>query len=422
MIGRRAAVLTALGACGALAAGCAGWPITMRWSGPRSRGIWIWSSEQLLASPATWGDLFAFSQRHGVGVLWTQVTTGRRGTGTTPGLQLTVSRAGDWRRFIATAHREGFTVDALDGDPTYADAAFHYVPLAIADAVIDFNRDGASAERFDGLHFDNEPYLLPGWSEPESRAQLVRDHLALNEEIQRRVTGARPLAYGIDLPFWWDADASARLLATVDSVTVMDYRNEASGPDGLVALATPLLALAGTVNHARVRVGVETRRFCETRAWFAVGPPLAIARATLGRSWRLRYPGDPFRVRTLEHEGRVHLGVALDGSTPGAVPPELLLIARDYGEREGTPIPTLAGNAEWRSVEPAPIVDSATGARYAGFFATNVPQAKLTFATRPEAFDEETSVAERAFRQFRAYRGLAVHDYEGLRLLKVGAR
>lgn len=185
-----------------------------------------------------------------------QVTTARAGGESGRTFRLEVSRAAGWRAFIAAAHGRGLQVEALDGDPTYADAAFHYVPLAIADGE------------------------------------------------------------------------------------------------------------------------------------------------------------------------RVHLGVTIPAAEiDRPAPLELVQIARDFGAARPEPaagVPAaaaLARSGEWVDVRPAPIADPDTGVRYDGFIATSVPQAKLTCATRPAAFQQETSAADRAFRQFAQYRGMAVHDYEGLRAL-----
>jgi hypothetical protein len=53
-------------------------------AGTPSRALWVWSTEQILRSPAQQRALFDFSVREGVGVLWMQVTTGRVGAGSVP--------------------------------------------------------------------------------------------------------------------------------------------------------------------------------------------------------------------------------------------------------------------------------------------------------------------------------------------------
>ena len=52
------------------------------------------------------------------------------------------------------------SVHALDGDPHYALRDQHAVPLSIVNAVVAYKAAAAANERFDGIHFDNEPYLL----------------------------------------------------------------------------------------------------------------------------------------------------------------------------------------------------------------------------------------------------------------------
>jgi len=442
MTSPRRAVLAVLVAL--VAAGCAAVRGTVAPSGdPVSRGMWVWSSAEVLGRPASWPDLFEFSRRQGIAALWMQITTARTGADASGPPRLAVTAADAWRAFITAAHRRGLAVEALDGDPTYADAAFHDVPLAIADAVLAFNAASTPGARFDGLHFDNEPYLLPAWHDPAAREQLLHGYLALNDEIQRRVSRARPMTFGVDMPFWWsgtgdgraDADvtvtyegvrqsAAAHTLRRVDAVTVMDYRNEASGPDGLVALASPFLSDAALARHARVRIGVETQRLRSAAAWFAVGAAGSAARRTLGHTWRERYPGDPFRLHSISDGERLHLGVAMPSAEAGVAPAELVQIARDFGSplppdavTAGADAAALTRTGEWASVRPAPIVDPASGRRYRGFVAVHVPQPKLTFATRPDAFADETAAADRAFRQFSFYRGIAIHDYDGLRAL-----
>ena len=60
-----------------------------------------------------------------------------------------------------------------------------------SNAVIEFNRESAPDQRFDGIHFDNEPYLLLGWEDRTRREQILREFLELNVECQRRVRTVR---------------------------------------------------------------------------------------------------------------------------------------------------------------------------------------------------------------------------------------
>lgn len=251
-----------------------------------TRAMWVWMSAGLLADAARQAELFAFSGAHGIGTLWVQVTTGTRGGARAGGLEVT--RRDAWQAFLAAAHARGLTVEALDGDPAYAQRAAHDVALAIADAVIAFNRESPREARFDGLHFDIEPYLLPAWRDPASRERLLVDFLTLADAVQRRVREAPGLRFGLDVPFWWHAidarsgeaiaavtyggirqSASLHAVERLDTVALMDYRNDAEGPDGLVAHASLLLLDAARARGARVYIGVETSPVANPEAGIA---------------------------------------------------------------------------------------------------------------------------------------------------------
>jgi hypothetical protein len=262
------------------------------------------------------------------------------------------------------------------------------------------------------------------------------------------LAGAR-VTYAIDLPFWWSAldpatgepvaavtydgvrrSAAAHSLERLDSVTVMNYRNQTAGPDGLVAIATPVLVEAARVPGAVVRIGVETSRFRQSSAWFAIGPPAAQVGSTLGQTWRRTYPGDGFHLQTFDDGLRIHLGMTVSDADDGEPPPATLIdIAARFSPRlEGAGTDIAAAlrafdrNPEWRDARPAPIRDPRTGMEYAGVVAVHVPLPNLTFATRAEALEDEIRAAERAFRQFPAYRGLAVHHYDAFRDLAAPGR
>ncbi|HKC55974.1 MAG TPA: hypothetical protein VKC35_07600 [Vicinamibacterales bacterium] len=216
------------------------------------RALWVWDPSPLLDDVRERGVFLDFYERHRIGTVWAQISTG--GTGA----QRRLDRAAEWRVLLAEVHRRGMTLHALDGDPQYALRAQHDVALSMIDAVSAYNAAVPPLERFDGMHFDNEPYLLPEWMEPAARARLLADYLDLNERAAAR-SHAAGLAYGVDIPFWWrSADPTDRLLDIADNVGIMDYRNQAGGPDGIVAHAVDTLERTDQIAKARVFVGVET--------------------------------------------------------------------------------------------------------------------------------------------------------------------
>jgi hypothetical protein len=144
----------------------------------------------------------------------------------------------------------GIALDALGGDPAWT--TDHATALAWA-------RGAAATGLFRGLHLDVEPYLLPSWA--KDQAALVPQFLALLDET----SAATDLPVELDVPFWLPtvpvpgggslADA---VLDRVDAITVMSYRNTATGANSMLGVADDLLRRAGRVAKP-VRLGAETQ-------------------------------------------------------------------------------------------------------------------------------------------------------------------
>lgn len=153
--------------------------------------------------------------------------------------------------------------------------------LAVVDAVIGYNASVEPAARFYGIHFDIEPYLLPEWKKPDTRERLLAEYLDVNERAAKR-SHAAGLVYGVDIPFWWQVKDEAtgepvsvatfhgvrkstpeHLLAMVDNVGIMAYRNVPTGPQSIVSLALETLDSADRISQAHVFVGIETEKISD---------------------------------------------------------------------------------------------------------------------------------------------------------------
>ena len=192
------------------------------------------------------------------------------------------------RSFLKEAHRRDIQVHALDGYPEFALRENHAVPLAVVDEIARFNSQGEKEERFDGVHLDNEPYLILAWQDPARRERILHDFLSLNVECQRRARAAG-LEYGIDIPFWWNAfsadgeasgtvtfrgerkPASFHCIDLLDNVGIMNYRDAADGADGMIAHGRDLLRYADSVNKADIFMGIETFQYDPQPVWFVLG-------------------------------------------------------------------------------------------------------------------------------------------------------
>ncbi|MBI4335085.1 MAG: hypothetical protein HY589_00340 [Candidatus Omnitrophica bacterium] len=177
----------------------------------------------------------------------------------------------NFRQFNQRAHANGIYVHALGGDPRWGLERYHQQPLRWIEEILSFNRASRPAERFDGIQNDTEVYLL-GRPWEENKQRILKEYLDLNRKIvELREIEEADIAYACDIPFWYDDDPSItvdwngavkppsfHILDTVDSVTVMDYRNFSDGPNGSIALTRNEIEYAGSVKK-KVYIGQETK-------------------------------------------------------------------------------------------------------------------------------------------------------------------
>jgi hypothetical protein len=174
---------------------------------------------------------------------------------------------------MASLSARGIKVYALDGAPFYARPEFHAGVLQTIENVAEYNREVDPHERFFGVRFDIEPYLLPGFHGP-NRSELLTDLLQITAASVDRAH-QDGLAYGADIPFWYDAPAektfetvqvefrgrdkpvSEHILDLVDDVSIMDYRTEAHGADGTIRHGGGEIRYAEQIGKS-VFIGVET--------------------------------------------------------------------------------------------------------------------------------------------------------------------
>lgn len=174
---------------------------------------WIWDSEARLEADPSWID---FLQQRQVQVLF---------------LQQPAVLDQRLQALVARLHAAGLQVQALNGDR-------HDVLPEARPAVSErlqqlarYQKEAPPQSRFDGLHYDVEPYLLPGF--PARRGALLGQYLHLVESLceQGRALGL-PVVF--DLPFWFEqieleqagrkASVVEHVLQRADGVALMSYR------------------------------------------------------------------------------------------------------------------------------------------------------------------------------------------------------
>ncbi|MCX7420996.1 MAG: hypothetical protein NT013_15850 [Planctomycetia bacterium] len=436
-------------------------PAIARNAAPRT--MWLWNLDELLEKEAARESLFDLCAHEGIEQLWVQVSykidplsvqvasTG----GKTIAASVKLRREDQLRQFLAAAHQMRLQVHALDGDPEFSVRAMHSVPLGVVEAVIAFNQQSSPDQRFDGIHFDNEPHALLGWHDRSRREKMLKDFLDLSAECQRRVRTQSGLTFGVDIPFWWHhvdlqtgkpigdvvfngkkKAASWHCLDLFDNVGLMNYRDNADGADGMVVHGQELLAYADNNKGARVFMGVETVVPTPADAWYVVGLPRKRFEATLrgpGREFADLCRYDGFRLRRIDDGQNVHVGlevpIAPDADEVDRFGRGLKAVAEKFGASSGN----LSGNAVVQAraaAETAVRVDpelrnfrnrniaNADGTEIAGFQVTSIMLPKITFGDNTyDDFQSQVTAAENSFRDYKKFGGMAVHSFESFQML-----
>ena len=409
---------------------------------PPPRALWLWDPIPLLDDARASAEFFDFCERQRIGVVWTQIRT------STPAGNRRLDRPSQWQRFLAAAHRRDMKVHALDGDPHFALREQHLIPLSIVEAIVAYNAAAGPSERFDGIHFDNEPHILLQWRVPRLREQILAAYLDLNAQAAA-IAKRGGLAYGVDIPFWWQAideetreaigivtfhgvrqPATWHLLEMVDNIGIMDYRTMASGPDGIVARATPILERAERAGKPRVYVGLETSVERGT-FWFLLGAPRDAIQAAIASNSPVAALLERHRVRVVDDGAVVHVGVK-DSPDAAAALAEIARALRaplfDSSDRVlASARRAFRNEGEWQDLRPRSIAadDPAASRRvkesYAGAMATQQTSPKVTFAGQSLAeMNAQLAQSETAFAAYRQYSGIAIHDYAAFLRLTEG--
>ncbi len=241
-----------------------------------TRAMWVWHVEDYLPAKSR-AKLLRFAKKEGINTLWCQIHTAWSKNGT----RAKIKDEAKWASFLSEAHQNGIKVHALDGERSYALKQNHPKMLSQAKAIIAFNRKRPPAERFDGIHHDNEVYLTEAWKEGPAKQRLIlKDALVLAKKLQRLLQKADVgLVYGVDIPFWYDqtkrsegggfeltfggtyATAAEHFIRLCDNVGIMDYRNFARGTDGIIYHGRQEVAIASRLKKKSIILGVETGKF-----------------------------------------------------------------------------------------------------------------------------------------------------------------
>ncbi len=167
----------------------------------------------------------------------------------TPG-DLAASPDLPWFRALRGRSAEvGVRVQALGAEVAWLDD--HAAALA-------WQRQALATGLVDGVHLDVEPWQHPGWG--GVAPLLLSSWVGLLGLLA--TDAGHPVE--VDVPFWLHEHtvggrtADRAVMSAVDAVTVLSYRDTATGPDSITKISATALATAAVLGRP-VRLAVETR-------------------------------------------------------------------------------------------------------------------------------------------------------------------
>ncbi|GII05974.1 hypothetical protein Pta02_79820 [Planobispora takensis] len=220
---RALAALTGAAALIGPAAGCGGAP-------EAERAMWLWRP----AEPAAVVE-WATSQR--VSEIFAYVPS-----------EPTPQERDRLTRLKKDCDAAGIRLAALGGEPEWA--LDHAAALA-------WQRTAVGTGLFRALHLDVEPYQLREWS--TDRDRITASFVDLLGKLRRGAS----LPLEADVPFWYhtvpvgSVTLADEVLSRTDAVTVMSYRDTATGPGSITDISADMLSRGDRAGRP-VRLGAET--------------------------------------------------------------------------------------------------------------------------------------------------------------------
>ncbi|GIO31242.1 MULTISPECIES: hypothetical protein [Paenibacillus] len=214
-----------------------------------SKGVkatWVWQTELIEDGGE---HLLDFAHKEGINLIYLQINRDLPKE--------------TYETFVRRAHEGNVAVHAMGGDPRWALPKYLDRMLGLAEWTMDYNAVAPPESRFDGIHLDIEPYVLPQWEEdPNAVIQTWESNLTA---FLGKTSGSG-LELGIDIPFWFDGYSTSEggslnewLMRQFDHITVLAYRNEIDSDYGIIPLSRDELDLGDRLGK-KVLIGVNTKQ------------------------------------------------------------------------------------------------------------------------------------------------------------------
>ncbi len=232
----------------------------------KQKAMWVWSTADILKSPAKQHQLVNWSQQHKITDIFLQIPY--QLTHQDKNWHITWNQQG-LKNLIEQLNDRNIRIHALDGAPQWALMDSHERVLAWVEEILKFQREVAPNPGFSGIHLDIEPYLLPGFG-GINRESILRQYRDLLKKIRSKLQKSS-LVLGIDIPFWMDAyneygepnailegrHFSDWVMELADNVGLMSYRTQATGPDGVLSISAEEIQKANQLGK-KLWIGLET--------------------------------------------------------------------------------------------------------------------------------------------------------------------
>lgn len=175
----------------------------------------------------------------------------------------------EYSKFIERATEKNIKVYALDGAPNWATKKGKIDQRKFLLWVSNYQKNTPNTQQFSGIHLDIEPYLTPGWNTSYEKTVLAYQTRIIEAKNQ---TNKLRIPLEADMPFWFDempyhnklgkGSLSEWMIDQVDQITIMAYRDQAEGPNGIIELIKNEMKYAKNKGKT-LSIGVETGESAE---------------------------------------------------------------------------------------------------------------------------------------------------------------
>jgi hypothetical protein len=211
-------------------------------------GTYIWRAELVRSEKE---EILAFAEKEGVNLLYVRID-----------MNLPMD---DYRGFVREARAQGIEIHAMGGHPVWALAESREKIFRLVDWVRAYNAQSAEEERFEGVHLDIEPYVLPAWS--VDKDEVLRQWMGNVQAFAEKLKESPRLQSSVDLAAWLDNAAtpgqpdlpfSHWMISQLDHTTLMAFRDQAEGSNGILSLVDSEMKYAESTGKELV-VAVEMK-------------------------------------------------------------------------------------------------------------------------------------------------------------------